>query len=36
VFEVTGGLIRRCVTFADPALFAVFGLPATIPRHQPA
>lgn len=29
VFTVTGGLIRRCVTFADPAVFGLFGLPAT-------
>jgi RNA polymerase sigma-70 factor (ECF subfamily) len=29
VFAVSGGLIRRCVTFADPGLFAAFGLPAT-------
>ena len=31
VFTVRGGLIRRCVTFADPAVFALFGTgrPAT-------
>jgi RNA polymerase sigma-70 factor (ECF subfamily) len=28
VFTVTGGLIRHCVTFADPALFGLFGLAA--------
>jgi RNA polymerase sigma-70 factor, ECF subfamily len=28
VFAVTGGLIRHCVTFADPAVFGLFGLPA--------
>lgn len=31
VFEVSGGLIRRCVTFADPALFALFPLSPTMP-----
>ncbi|WIN00838.1 RNA polymerase subunit sigma-70 [Actinoplanes oblitus] len=30
VFEVAGGLIRRGVTFVDPALFASFGLPAAL------
>ncbi|HEX5202712.1 RNA polymerase subunit sigma-70 [Paractinoplanes rhizophilus] len=29
VFAISGGLVRRCVTFADPAVFALFGLPAT-------
>jgi RNA polymerase sigma-70 factor (ECF subfamily) len=29
VFTVTQGLIRRCVTFADPAVFELFALPAT-------
>ena len=28
VFAVTGGLIQHCVTFADPAMFDLFGLPA--------
>jgi RNA polymerase sigma-70 factor (ECF subfamily) len=28
VFAVRGGLIRRCVTFADPSVFGLFGLPA--------
>jgi RNA polymerase sigma-70 factor (ECF subfamily) len=28
VFAVRGGLIRRCVTFADPKVFDAFGLPA--------
>ncbi|HEX2806758.1 MAG TPA: RNA polymerase subunit sigma-70 [Kineosporiaceae bacterium] len=28
VFAVTGGLIRQCVTFADPAVLGLFGLPA--------
>jgi RNA polymerase sigma-70 factor, ECF subfamily len=28
VFAVTGGLITHCVTFADPAVFGLFGLPA--------
>jgi RNA polymerase sigma-70 factor (ECF subfamily) len=27
VFTVTGGRIRRCVTFADPAVFDLFALP---------
>jgi RNA polymerase sigma-70 factor (ECF subfamily) len=31
VFEVAGGLIRRCVTFADPAVFTLFGLPPAAP-----
>jgi RNA polymerase sigma-70 factor (ECF subfamily) len=31
LFEVRGGLIRRCVTFADPALFALFDLSETMP-----
>jgi RNA polymerase sigma-70 factor (ECF subfamily) len=30
VFTVTGGRIRRCVTFADPAVFDLFALP----RHE--
>jgi RNA polymerase sigma-70 factor, ECF subfamily len=30
VFTVTGGRIRRCVTFADPAVFDLF----TLPRHE--
>ncbi len=29
VFAVAGGLIRRCVTFVEPAVFDLFGLPAT-------
>jgi RNA polymerase sigma-70 factor (ECF subfamily) len=29
VFTVADGRIRRCVTFADPAVFNLFGLPAT-------
>ncbi|GIE87818.1 RNA polymerase sigma factor [Actinoplanes regularis] len=29
LFTVAGGLIRRCVTFVDPAVFDLFGLPAT-------
>ncbi|WP_199515367.1 RNA polymerase subunit sigma-70 [Nucisporomicrobium flavum] len=29
VFTVAEGRIRRCVTFADPAVFDLFGLPAT-------
>jgi RNA polymerase sigma-70 factor, ECF subfamily len=29
VFTVTGGLIRRCVTFADPRVFDLFALPVT-------
>ncbi|GAA1030004.1 sigma-70 family RNA polymerase sigma factor [Virgisporangium ochraceum] len=29
VFEIADGLIRRNVTFADPALFDLFALPAT-------
>ena len=32
VFAVSGGLIRRCVTFADPAVFRLFDLPATAPH----
>ncbi|WP_396027524.1 RNA polymerase subunit sigma-70 [Actinoplanes sp. TBRC 11911] len=31
LFEVRDGLIRRCVTFADPSLFAMFGLSPTMP-----
>jgi RNA polymerase sigma-70 factor, ECF subfamily len=31
VFAVTGGLVRHCVTFADPAVFELFGLPAAPP-----
>jgi len=31
VFDVAGGLIRRCVTFADPTVFDRFGLPVTCP-----
>ncbi|MEV4343017.1 RNA polymerase subunit sigma-70 [Actinoplanes sp. NPDC049596] len=27
VFDVRGGLIRRAVTFVDPAVFTLFGLP---------
>ncbi|MEV7621570.1 nuclear transport factor 2 family protein [Actinoplanes sp. NPDC089786] len=30
VFDVRGGLIRRCVAFVDPALFRLFGLPGQI------
>ncbi len=30
VFEIAGGLIRRCVTFADPALFSLFELPSVM------
>ncbi|GLZ00919.1 hypothetical protein [Actinoplanes sp. NBRC 103695] len=30
VFEVADGLIRRTVTFVDPALFALFGLPPVL------
>ena len=28
VFDVAGGRVRRCVTFADPAVFGLFALPA--------
>ncbi|MFU8873134.1 sigma-70 family RNA polymerase sigma factor [Micromonospora sp. SL4-19] len=35
VFAVTGGLIQRCVTFADPAIFDLFGLPAAPPDRAP-
>jgi RNA polymerase sigma-70 factor (ECF subfamily) len=31
VLTVTGGRVARNVVFADPGLFEVFGLPATIP-----
>jgi RNA polymerase sigma-70 factor (ECF subfamily) len=31
VFAVAGGLIRRCVTFADPAVLGLFGLPVAAP-----
>ncbi|ADP80211.1 sigma-70 family RNA polymerase sigma factor [Pseudofrankia inefficax] len=34
VFTVTGGLVRHCVTFADPAVFDLFGLPS-IPSAPP-
>ncbi|UWZ59961.1 RNA polymerase subunit sigma-70 [Dactylosporangium aurantiacum] len=30
VFTVAGGLVRRCVTFADPAVFGPFGLPPAV------
>ncbi|WP_433359451.1 RNA polymerase subunit sigma-70 [Actinoplanes sp. CA-142083] len=30
VLAISGGLVRRCVTFADPAVFGLFGLPATL------
>ena len=29
LFEISDGLIRRCVTFADPTVFVHFGLSAT-------
>ncbi|MEU7923849.1 RNA polymerase subunit sigma-70 [Micromonospora sp. NPDC049107] len=35
LFSVTDGLIRRCVTFVDPALFGLFGLPPTLPCRAP-
>jgi RNA polymerase sigma-70 factor, ECF subfamily len=35
VFAVTGGLIRRCVTFADSAVLTLFGLPASLPGRAP-
>jgi RNA polymerase sigma-70 factor, ECF subfamily len=31
VFDVSRGLIRRCVTFADPTVLGPFGLPARMP-----
>ncbi|MBO3744136.1 sigma-70 family RNA polymerase sigma factor [Actinoplanes flavus] len=31
VFTVAGGRVLRCVTFADPAVFELFRLPATLP-----
>ena len=31
VFEVTGGLIRSCVTFVDPSVFSLFNLPPAVP-----
>ena len=31
VFEVSDGLIRYCVTFADPSVFSLFDLPSAIP-----
>jgi len=34
VFEVGGGLVRSCVTFADPAVFRLFDLPPGVP-HRP-
>ena len=34
VFEVGGGLVRSCVTFADPAVFRLFDLPPAVP-HRP-
>lgn len=30
VFTVRNGLIRRCVTFADPRLFDILGLASTM------
>jgi RNA polymerase sigma-70 factor (ECF subfamily) len=35
LFEVAGGLVRRCVTFVDPAVFTRFDLPATLPDRAP-
>ena len=32
LFDVAGDLVRRCVTFADPSLFALFGQPAELGR----
>ena len=31
VFAVTGGLISHCVTFADPAVYGLLGLPLILP-----
>jgi RNA polymerase sigma-70 factor, ECF subfamily len=31
VFEVADGLIRSCVTFADPSVFSFFNLPPAMP-----
>ena len=31
VFDVAGGLIRYCVTFADPSVFGLFDLPPAVP-----
>ncbi|WBB71211.1 RNA polymerase subunit sigma-70 [Micromonospora sp. WMMD1128] len=33
VFTVRDGLIRRCVTFADPSVFGLFELPHTVDAH---
>lgn len=33
VFAVRDGLVRRCVTFADPAVFDLFGLPQKMESH---
>ena len=35
VFAVTDGQIRHCVTFADPAVLDLFGLPAAPPDRAP-
>jgi RNA polymerase sigma-70 factor, ECF subfamily len=35
VFAVRGGRIRQCVTFADPAVLGLFGLPAAAPDCAP-
>jgi RNA polymerase sigma-70 factor, ECF subfamily len=36
VFAVAGGLIRTCVTFADPTVLSLFGLPAQMSGERPA
>ena len=35
VLEVSDGLVRRCVTFADPRVFALFDLPVVPPDPGP-
>ncbi|OHV29514.1 RNA polymerase subunit sigma-70 [Pseudofrankia sp. EUN1h] len=34
VFTVTGGLIQHCVTFADPTVFDLLGLPGVPPAAE--
>jgi RNA polymerase sigma-70 factor (ECF subfamily) len=35
VFSLVGGRVRRSVVFGDPAVFGLFGLPATVPPTAP-
>ena len=35
VLDVRAGLVTHNVTFADPTLFPMFGLPPTLPQDHP-